>query len=208
MQSEKAAVIRRRRHNLKNPEIMPALVCRQRLLDPITVTRGSWKDSWRMTKKLSWREINTNARYINCSLFVKSNLCLVWYLPCTLYCLSVVSSENGSGEIKKMLISYPVEKLVRKERKRRRILYMRWSVYWKLFRRELRWLTSPWRKGFLLPSKSWKQLQNKETTGLQIKISTASCVSWIRILLNNAKQQAARPAVVCFYVLHPLPYCC
>ena len=116
--------------------------------------------------------------------------------------------RNSSGEIKKMLISYPVEKLVRKERKRRRILYMRWSVYWKLFRRELRWLTSPWRKGFLLPSKSWKQLQNKETTGLQIKISTASCVSWIRILLNNAKQQAARPAVVCFYVLHPLPYCC
>ena len=32
MQSEKAAVIRRRRRNLKNPEIMPALVCRQRLL--------------------------------------------------------------------------------------------------------------------------------------------------------------------------------
>ena len=57
----------------------------------------------------------------------------------------------------------------------------------------LRWLTSSWRKGFLLPWKSWKQLQNKETTGLQIKISTASCVSWIRILLNNAKKQA-RPA--------------
>ena len=32
MQSEKAAVIRRRRRNLKNPEIMPALVCGQRLL--------------------------------------------------------------------------------------------------------------------------------------------------------------------------------
>ena len=32
MQSEKAAVIRRRRRNLKNPQIMPALVCGQRLL--------------------------------------------------------------------------------------------------------------------------------------------------------------------------------
>ena len=62
-----------------------------------------------------------------------------------------------------------------------------------MYKSLLRWLTSSWRKGFLLPWKSWKQLQNKETTGLQIKISTASCVSWIRILLNNAKKQA-RPA--------------
>ena len=62
-----------------------------------------------------------------------------------------------------------------------------------MYKSLLRWLTSSWRKGFLLPRKSWKQLQNKETTGLQIKISTASCVSSIRILLNNAKKQT-RPA--------------
>ena len=105
-------------------------------------------------------------------------------------------------------ISYPIEKMVRKERKRSQNRYMRWSVYWKLFRRELRWLTRPWRKGSSVAKEELKTITKQRDFRATNQISTASCVSWIRILLNNAKKQAARPAVVCFYVILPVPYCC